>query len=129
VDLAIKAAIALMSFRWPKLKETQTELGLGLSGSLAERLESAQARLQITVTTGITRPPDDPGVIDAAPVASAQREPVNPPQPPTPSSPSLATSPPKLRPVAAPELPPAPAVPGKPIPAHLYWAKMAKPER
>jgi hypothetical protein len=127
VDLAIKAAVALMSFRWPKLKESSLDVGLGLSGSLADRLESAQARLTISVSTGIDRPPDDPGVIDAAPVASVPVEQIDPP-PPQPPAPS---SPPKLRPVASPSPapePPAPAVvPGKPIPAHQYWA--AKPER
>jgi hypothetical protein len=124
VDLAIKAAVALMSFRWPKLKETQTELGLGLSGSIADRLESA--RLRIEVTTGITRPPDEARVIDAAPAASDRAGQIDPapPQPPTPSSP------PKLRPVASPSPapePPAFATSGKAIPAHQYWA--AKPER
>jgi hypothetical protein len=59
MDLAIKAFTALMPFRWPKLKESQIDLGLGLSGSLADRLDAAQARLQITVTTGIDRPPGD----------------------------------------------------------------------
>jgi hypothetical protein len=129
-DLAIKAAIALMSFRWPKLKETQTELGLGLSNSLADRLESAQARLQIIVTSGIDRPPDG-DAIEAAPAASDPVEqidppPPSPPQPPT--SPSPAASPPKLRPVASsPPAPEPPPAPGRPIPAHQYWA--AKPER
>jgi hypothetical protein len=60
-DLAIKAYTALMPFRWPKLKETAIDLGLGLSGSLAGRLQEAQARLQITVVSGIDRPPDDAG--------------------------------------------------------------------
>jgi hypothetical protein len=131
IDLAIKAYGALLPFRWPKLKESSLDIGLGLSGSIADRLESA--RLRIEVTTGITRPPDDAGVIDATPVASGPVGQIDPPppQPPAPSSASPAASPPKLRPVAslppAPE-PPAPAVvPGKPIPAHQYWA--AKPER
>jgi hypothetical protein len=120
VDLAIKAAIALMSFRWPKLKETA--LGIGLDGSIADRLDAASARLSITVTTGIDRPPDDPGIIEAAPV------------PPTPADPPSAPAQPKLRlaaeaPPSAPEPPSPPVVPGKPVPAHQYWAQMAKPER
>ena len=60
LDLAIKAYGALLPFRWPKLKESQIDLGLGLSGSIADRLAQAQARLQITVVSGIDRPPDDP---------------------------------------------------------------------
>ena len=65
VDLAIKAFTALLPFRWPKLKESSLDLGLGLSGSLADRLE--QARLRIEVVTGIDRPPDDAGTVEAAP--------------------------------------------------------------
>src|SRR3954464_786624 len=65
VDLAIKAAVALMSFRWPKLKETAVDLALGLDGSIADRLDAACLRIE--VTTGIDRPPDDPGAIEAAP--------------------------------------------------------------
>ena len=110
VDLAIKAAIALMSFRWPKLKETA--IGLGLDGSIADRLDAACLRIE--VTTGIDRPPDDPGAIEAAPV------------PPTPAAPP---SQPKLR-LAAEPPPPAPSLGAAPaIPAHAYWAQMAKPKR
>jgi hypothetical protein len=65
VDLAIKAFTALLPFRWPKLKESSLDLGLGLSGSLADQLE--QARLRIEVVTGIDRPPDDAGTVEAAP--------------------------------------------------------------
>ena len=117
VDLAIKAAIALMSFRWPKLKETA--LGIGLDGLFADQLAAAEARLQITVVSGIDRPPDDPGIIEAAPVL------------PTPADPPSAPAQPKLRqpaeaPPSAPEPPSPPVVPGKPVPAHVYWAQMAK---
>jgi hypothetical protein len=123
-ELAVRAFTALMPFRWPKLKESSLDIGLGLSGSIADRLESA--RLRIEVTTGITRPPDEARVIDAAPAASDRAGQIDPapPQPPTPSSP------PKLRPVASPSPapePPAFATSGKAIPAHQYWA--AKPER
>lgn len=109
-DLAVRAFAALMPFRWPKLKEGT--LGLGLDGSLADRLEDAQARLQITVVSGIDRPPGDP--IEAAPVPRSA--PVSSsPQPPSPSSASPATSPPEPRPAAV--------VAGKPIPEHLSWTR------
>jgi hypothetical protein len=133
IELAIKAAVALMSFRWPKLKETA--VGLGLSGSLADRLEQAQARLTISVCSGIDRPPDDAGAIDAAPVpppmwsammlsaavlvalavvmvvsAAAPRSAASSSPPPSPE-------------------PPAPALtPGKPMPAHAYWSRKREPD-
>jgi hypothetical protein len=100
-ELAIKAAVALMSFRWPKLKESS--IGFGLDGSFADQLDAAQARLQITVVSGIDRPPDDPGAIEPDPV------PPPPPGSPPPSSssssppsPSPAASSPKPRPAAPP---------------------------
>ena len=124
IELAIKAAVALMSFRWPKLKESSVDLGLGLSNGLAGQLEAARARIEISVCSGIDRPPDDAGAIDATPV---------PPAPPP--IPSPAESPPK-RPSAttpasppAPESPAPPQTPGKAIPAHQYWSQVAKPER
>src|SRR3954454_10046133 len=113
VDLAIKAAIALMSFRWPKLKETA--IGLGLDGSIADRLDAACLRIE--VTTGIPRPPDDLGIIEEVPV---------PPPPAAPPRPAAPPSQPKLR-LAAEPPPPAPtAASGKVVPAHEYWAQMAK---
>jgi hypothetical protein len=119
-DLAVRAFSALMPFRWPKLKESAVDLGL--SGSLADRLESAQARLQITVVSGIDRPPGDP--IEAAPVPRSA--PVSSsPQPPSPSSASPATSP-EPRPAAPPPSPEPPSpsvVAGKPIPEHLSWTR------
>jgi hypothetical protein len=73
IELAIKAAVALMSFRWPKLKESSVDLGLGLSNGLAGQLEAARARIEISVCSGIDRPPDDAGAIDATPVPPAPR--------------------------------------------------------
>jgi hypothetical protein len=105
IDLAIKAFSALMSFRWPKLKESQ--VGLGVNGSMEVSW--------INVTTGIERPPDDAVTIDATPV------------PPTPPSPP--PEPPAPRPTASPPPPepPAPALtPGKPVPAHVFWSQPAK---
>jgi hypothetical protein len=120
-DLAIKAYTALMPFRWPKLKETAIDLGLGLSGSLAGRLQEAQARLQITVVSGIDRPPDDAG-------ASGPQLAELPPTPPSPPSPAPQSSPPppEPRPAAPPPSPEPPApsvVAGKPIPEHLSWTR------
>ena len=121
LDLAIKAYTALMPFRWPKLKETAIDLGLGLSGSLAGRLQEAQARLQITVVSGIDRPPDDAG-------ASGPQLAELPPTPPSPPSPAPQSSPPppEPRPAAPPPSPEPPApsvVAGKPIPEHLSWTR------
>jgi hypothetical protein len=133
IELAIKAAVALMSFRWPKLKETA--VGLGLSGSLADRLEQAQARLTISVCSGIDRPPDDAGAIDAAPVPPPT-PPSPPPEPPAPrptaSSPTTSAAAPRSAasssPPPSPE-PPAPALtPGKPMPAHAYWSRKREPD-
>jgi hypothetical protein len=75
IDLAIKAYGALMPFRWPKLKEASLDIGLGLGSGLAGQLEAARARVEISVTTGIERPPDDAGAIDAAPVPPAPSPP------------------------------------------------------
>jgi hypothetical protein len=130
IELAIKAAVALMSFRWPKLKESSVELGLGLSGSLADRLNAAQARLSITVCSGIDRPPDDPGAMDATPVPPPS--PVSPAPSSSSSAPRSTASSPKPRPAASPSPPsepPAPALtPGKPMPAHAYWTRKREPE-
>src|SRR3954447_4460806 len=57
-DLACRAFAALMPYRFAKLKETS--LSFGLDGSFADQLDAAQARLAITVVSGIDRPPDDP---------------------------------------------------------------------
>jgi hypothetical protein len=131
-ELAIKAAVALMSFRWPKLKEAG--LDIGLSGSLADRLQDAQARLTISVVTGVPRPPDDP--IEAAPVPTPVSSPPSSPEPPEPqASPSPVTSPPKPpsekptpRPTAPPPPPEPPLLrPGQPVKAHDYWTQR-KPE-
>jgi hypothetical protein len=126
IELAVKAFSALMPFRWPKLKESSLDLGLGLSGSLADRLNAAQARLSITVCSGIDRPPDDPGAIEAAPVP-----------PPSPASASgspnqikPAAPPPKPRPAPSPQpsaVPPAPPLPVTPVSAHAYWSQPARP--
>jgi hypothetical protein len=130
-ELAIKAAVALMSFRWPRLKESSIDLGLGLSGSLADRLQDAQARLQITVVSGIDRPPDDPGAIEADPVPPSSPPPPSPPPAPpsAQASSSPAMSPPEPRPAAAAPPPPAPPSPlGQPMPAHAYWSRKREPE-
>src|SRR4051812_32324556 len=87
-DLAIKAFSALMPFRWPKLKESSLDLGLGLSGSIAQRLEAAQARLSITVVSGIDRPPDDPEPDRGPPPPPAPASPPPSPPPPKQSSPT-----------------------------------------
>src|SRR4051812_19050450 len=132
-DLAIKAFSALMPFRWPKLKETAIDLGLGLSGSIADRLEAAQARLRIEGVTGIDRPPDDPDP-DREPPPPPASPPPSPP-PPKQSSPSPAASRPKPRPAAPPpasspppEPPPAPLGEGQVMSAHAYWSRKREPE-
>jgi hypothetical protein len=123
IELAVKAYSALMPFRWPKLKESSVDLGLGLSGSLADRLEAAQARLSITVCSGIDRPPDDAGAINATPVPPPS--PVSPaPEPPAPRP---TASPTASSPSPPPPEPPGPALtPGKPMPAHVFWSQPAK---
>jgi hypothetical protein len=121
-DLAVRAFSALMPFRWPKLKESAVDLGL--SGSLADRLEQAQSRLTISVVSGIDRPPGDPIEADPVPPPSPVSPPPSSPEtPPSQSSPSLATSP-EPRPVPPSPEPPAPSVvAGKPIPEHLSWTR------
>jgi hypothetical protein len=128
-ELAIKAFTAL-PFRWPKLKETG--LDIGLSGSLADRLQDAQARLTISVVTGVDRPPDDP--IEAAPVPPSSPAPPPPEPPATQASPSPAASPPTPpleNPTPRPAAPPSPEPPlprpGQPVKAHDYWTQR-KPE-
>jgi hypothetical protein len=127
-ELAIKAAVALMSFRWPKLKEAG--LDIGLSGSLADRLQDAQARLTISVVTGVPRPPDDP--IEAAPVPTPVSSPPSSPEPPapepSPTPPKPALEKPTPRPTAPPPPPEPPLLrPGQPVKAHDYWTQR-KPE-
>jgi hypothetical protein len=127
-ELAIKAAVALMSFRWPKLKEAGLEIGL--SGSLADRLQDAQARLTISVVTGVPRPPDDP--IEAAPVPTPVSSPPSSPEPPapepSPTPPKPALEKPTPRPTAPPPPPEPPLLrPGQPVKAHDYWTQR-KPE-
>lgn len=118
-DLAVRAFGALMPFRFAKLKETA--IGIGLDGSLADRLEAASARLTITVVSGIDRPPDDPAPITADPVPPASPA----PSPPAPqSSPAPAASPPQSSPS-----PPAPSpAAGQAVPAHEYWTRKREPE-
>lgn len=134
-DLAVRAFAALTPFRYAKLKETS--LGLGLDGSIADQLDQAGRRLEVSwiVATGIDRPPDDP--IEAAPVPTPVSPPSSPetssPEPPAPqASPSPAAPPPKPRPAAAPppsapDPPVPPRAPGRPVPAHEYWTQR-KPE-
>jgi hypothetical protein len=136
VDLAIKAYGALMPFRWPKLKESTIDLGLGLSGSIADRLEAAQARLSITVVSGIDRPPDDPEP-DRGPPPPASPPPSPPPKQASPSP----TASPKPRstsadisrsssPSPAPPDPPqaSPPTAGGAFKAHDYWTQRREPE-
>jgi hypothetical protein len=118
VDLAIKAFTALMPFRWPKLKESAIDLGLGLSGGLAGQLEAARARLQITVVSGIDRPPDDPAPITADPVPPASPSPAPQASPSPPASPPQSSPPPPA---------PSPAA-GQAVPAHEYWTRKREPE-
>jgi hypothetical protein len=127
-DLVVRAFTGLMPFRYPKLKESSLDLGLGLSGSLADRLEAASARLQITVVSGIDRPPDDPGAIESDPVPPPSPVPP-PPETPAPQPPPAAVSRPKPRPAAPPPEPLAPSLTlGQPVPAHVYWSQPAQPE-
>jgi hypothetical protein len=136
-DLATRAYAALLPFRYAKLRETS--LGIGLlegSGSLADKLEAASARLTISVVTGVPRPPDDfPDAIDPDPVPPPS--PASPP--PEPPAPQPSPSPPKPRPnsgnftgnppppPSAPDPPAPPRAPGRPVPAHEYWTQR-KPE-
>jgi hypothetical protein len=128
-DLAIRAFTGLMPFRYAKLKESN--LSFGLDGSFADQLDAAQARLQITVVSGIDRPPDDPEP-DRGPPPPASPPPSPPPKQSSPSptaspKPRPAAPPPAPASSSAPEPPSAPLT-GQAMPAHAYWSRPREPE-
>src|SRR3954447_22032700 len=131
-DLACRAFAALMPYRFAKLKETS--LSFGLDGSFADQLDAAQARLAITVVSGIDRPPDDPGGVepDQGPPPPPAAPPPSPP--PKQSSPSPAASRPNPRPApppassSPPPEPPSAPLTGQAMPAHAYWSRPREPE-
>jgi hypothetical protein len=132
-DLAVRAFSALMPYRFAKLKETS--IGFGLDGNFADLLDAAEGRLQLTVVSGIDRPPDDPGAIEPDPVPKPSPAAPTLRESPKQSSPSPAASPPKPRPATPPppsppasSPPPEPPAPGGVMSAHAYWSQKREPE-